>query len=123
MASVDMGIGHATEAPAHMRMKESFERTVGITWTICLGVMLDVNGGPMKRWTLEGHGTKYEQDAFDDGMGLKAAMRQHPVEANGHPETDECVHHCQQDEIGPIVRSLPQQSSCQDRRQERHNNN
>ena len=96
---------------------------MGITRSVRLGVMLDVSRCPRKRRALEGHGTEYEQEAFDHGMGLKTAMRQHAVEANGHPKANEDVHHCQQDQIGPVNRSLPQQSSCQDRGQERHNNN
>ena len=95
---------------------------MGITRSVRLGVMLDVSRCPRKRRALEGHGTEYEQEAFDHGVGLKTAMRQHAVEANGHPKANEDVHHCQQDQIGPVNRSLPEHPDSQQCGEERNNN-
>ena len=44
--------------PADMYMKEPIERTMWVTLPVSLGVMLDMDGSPVERWTLDSHSAK-----------------------------------------------------------------
>src|SRR5689334_11523696 len=43
------------EHPANMGMEKSFYRTMGITFLVCMGMMLDMDTGPLDGGTFYGH--------------------------------------------------------------------
>ena len=69
-----------------MRMPETLNRTMWITFAVRVGMMLDMRGSPFKRRALHRHRAKGKENELDNGMGLETTVCKHPMITDSYTE-------------------------------------
>jgi hypothetical protein len=96
MATILLWISEAIfEKPAHMGVKETFHRAMGITFTIGQSMVFNVRCYPLDWRCLYSHRTQDKQNKLQGGMSMKTTVGQHAMKANSHTQRRERVHRYQ----------------------------
>ncbi len=125
-----LGLAVVGEQPAHVRVEQALERAhpalaeldvgrVRVALLVGVRVVLAVVGDPVDDRALHRHRPGDREAVLDRLEGLERAMREEPVEPDGHAEAGDEVHDGERDEVADADVAVPEQDDRREERDER----
>jgi hypothetical protein len=108
-----------TAQDAHRPVAVTHVRAVRIPLVVGVRVVLAVVCDPVQQRPLDGHRAEHGERVLDRLGRLEGAVREHPVEADGHAESGQHVHDGKDGQVGRADDAVPQQQDRGDRAGER----